>query len=36
MDNEAKGAMVGLNISTRAEDIIKAILEGITCEIWST
>jgi xylulokinase len=33
MDTEAKGAIVGLNINTKAEDIIKAILEGITFEI---
>lgn len=33
MDTEAKGAIVGLNINTKAEDIIKAILEGITYEI---
>lgn len=33
MDTEAKGAIVGLKINTKAEDIIKAILEGITFEI---
>jgi Sugar (pentulose and hexulose) kinases len=33
MDSGAKGAIVGLNIDTRAEDIIKAILEGITFEM---
>ncbi|NJD04754.1 MAG: hypothetical protein FIA99_19625 [Ruminiclostridium sp.] len=33
MDTAAKGAIVGLNINTRAEDIIKAILEGITFEM---
>lgn len=33
MDTEAKGAIVGLNINTKAEDITKAILEGITYEI---
>jgi xylulokinase len=33
MDTESKGAIVGLNINTRAEEIIKAILEGITYEI---
>ncbi|MDO8685118.1 MAG: FGGY-family carbohydrate kinase, partial [Clostridiales bacterium] len=33
MDTTAKGAIVGLNINTKAEDIIKAILEGITFEM---
>jgi xylulokinase len=33
MDVEAKGAIIGLNIGTKAEDIMKAILEGITFEI---
>jgi len=33
MDTEAKGAIIGLSINTKAEDIIKAILEGITFEI---
>lgn len=33
MDAEARGAMVGLSINTKPEDIIKAILEGITYEI---
>ncbi len=33
MDTEAKGAIVGLNINTKAEDVIKAVLEGITFEI---
>jgi xylulokinase len=33
MDTEAKGAIIGLNINTKAEEIIKAILEGITFEI---
>lgn len=32
MDTEAKGAIVGLDINTKPEDIIKAILEGITFE----
>lgn len=33
MDNQAQGAIVGLTINTRPEDIIKGILEGITFEI---
>lgn len=33
MDTAAKGAIVGLNINTKPEDIIKAILEGITFEM---
>ena len=33
MDTGSKGAIVGLTINTKAEDIIKAILEGITYEI---
>lgn len=33
MDTGSKGAIVGLNINTKAEDIIKAVLEGITFEI---
>lgn len=33
MDTAAKGAIVGLNINTKAEEIIKAILEGITFEM---
>ena len=33
MDAFAKGAIVGLSIDTRPEDIIQAILEGITFEI---
>lgn len=33
MDMEAKGAIIGLSINTKAEEIIKAILEGITFEI---
>lgn len=33
MDTEAKGAVIGLNIDTKPEDIIRAILEGITFEI---
>ncbi|MGI6705965.1 MAG: FGGY-family carbohydrate kinase [Clostridia bacterium] len=33
MDTEARGAIVGLHIDTTAEDIIMAILEGITFEI---
>ncbi len=33
MDTEAKGAIVGLTINTKSEEIIKAILEGITYEI---
>ncbi len=33
MDNDAKGAIVGLTIDTRPEEIIKGILEGITFEI---
>jgi len=33
MDTSAKGAIVGLNINTTSEDIIKGILEGITFEM---
>lgn len=33
MDMEAKGAIIGLNIGTSAQDILKAALEGITFEI---
>ena len=33
MDNDAVGAMVGLNINTTRADIAKAILEGITFEM---
>lgn len=33
MDTAAKGAIVGLNINTKAEDILKGILEGITYEM---
>ena len=33
MDTNAKGAIIGLNINTRSEDIFKAILEGITFEM---
>lgn len=33
MDTAAKGAIVGLDIDTKGEDIIKAILEGITFEM---
>lgn len=33
MDTDAKGAIVGLDIGTKSEDIIKAILEGITFEM---
>jgi len=33
MDTEAKGAIIGLNINTKSEDILKAILEGITFEM---
>lgn len=33
MDTKAQGAIVGLNIDTKSEDILKAILEGITFEM---
>lgn len=33
MDTAAKGAIIGLNINTSSEDILKAILEGITFEM---
>ena len=33
MDINAKGAIIGLNINTKPQDIIKAILEGITFEM---
>ena len=33
MDTASMGAIVGLNINSKAEDIIKAILEGITFEM---
>ena len=33
MDTKARGAIVGLSINTKPEDIIKAFLEGITYEI---
>lgn len=33
MDTAAKGAIVGMNIDTKPEDIIQAILEGITFEM---
>ena len=33
MDTQARGAIVGLSINTKPEDIIKALLEGITYEI---
>lgn len=33
MDTAAKGAIIGLNINTKLEDIINAILEGITFEM---
>lgn len=33
MDTNAVGAIIGLNINTKAEDIFKAILEGITFEM---
>lgn len=33
MDMDAQGAIIGLNINTKPEDILKGILEGITFEI---
>lgn len=33
MDTAAQGAIVGLNINTKPEDIIKGVIEGITFEI---
>ncbi len=33
MDTEAKGAIIGLTLDTKKEEIIKAILEGITYEM---